>query len=148
MSPQLFWLHEEVLSQALVEAEGVEDCTFLFVFDTIWLAQRPVSLKRVQFIYETLMSLPVEIEIVYGDATQVVKQKVLQHPGLSCRVIAPKDPELAERIESVASEAGVMVTPRSRWFAPPENNAFRFFKFFNAVRGEALHAARGHQGNL
>ena len=65
MSPQLFWLHEEVLSQALVEAEGVEDCTFLFVFDTIWLAQRPVSLKRVQFIYETLISLPAEIEIVY-----------------------------------------------------------------------------------
>jgi hypothetical protein len=148
MRPQLFWLHEEVLSQALVEAEGAEGCTFLFVFDKIWLAQRPVSLKRVQFIYETLISLPAEIEIVYGDAAQVVKQKVLQHPGLNCKVIAPKDPELAARIESVASEAGVMVTPRSRWFEPPTNNASRFFKFYNAVRGEAFHAARGHVGDL
>ena len=66
MSPQLFWLHDEVLSEALIEAQGTECCTFLFVFDTVWLRQRPVSLKRIQFIYETLLALPVAIEIVYG----------------------------------------------------------------------------------
>ena len=46
MSAQLFWLHEEVLSEALIQTQAAEGCRFLFVFDTVWLAQRPVSLKR------------------------------------------------------------------------------------------------------
>jgi len=148
MSAQLFWLHEEVLSEALIQTHAAEGCRFLFVFDTVWLTQRPVSLKRIQFIYETLVTLPIEIEIVFGDAAQVLKQKVLERPGVRCKVVRPKDPELAARIKSVASEAGVMVTPRSRWFEPPADNASRFFKFYNAVRGEAYHAARGHVGDL
>ena len=148
MSAQLFWLHEEVLSEALIQTHAAEGCRFLFVFDTVWLTQRPVSLKRIQFIYETLVTLPIEIEIVFGDAAQVLKQKVLQRPGVRCKVVLPKDPELATRLESVASEVGVAVLERPRWFAPPANKVARFFKFYNAVRGEALHAARDHGGDL
>ena len=148
MSAQLFWLHEEVLSEALIQTQAAEGCRFLFVFDTVWLSQRPVSLKRIQFIFETLLALPVEIEIVYGDAAQVLKQKALQHKGLSCKVVRPKDPELATRLESVASEVGVAVLERPRWFAPPANKVARFFKFYNAVRSEALDAARVHRGDL
>ena len=143
MSPQLFWLHDEVLSEALIEAQGTECCTFLFVFDTVWLRQRPVSLKRIQFIYETLLALPVAIEIVYGDAAEVLKQKGLEHPGLVCKVIAPNDPELFERIEGIANEAGIAILERPRWFPPPAIKAFRFFKFYKAVRGAAILAARG-----
>jgi hypothetical protein len=148
MSAQIFWLHEEVLSKALIQTQAAEGFRFLFVFDTVWLAQRPVSLKRIQFIYETLVALPVAIEIVYGDAVDVLKQKGQEHPGLVCQVIAPKDPELAERIDGIASEAGVAVLERPRWFAPPANKVARFFKFYNAVRGEALDAARVHRGDL
>lgn len=148
MSLQLFWLHEEVLSEALIQMQAAEGNTFLFVFDTVWLTQRQVSLKRIQFIYETLLALPVAIEIVYGDAADVLKQKCSEHPGLGCQVIAPKDPELAERIESIASDAGISVLARPRWFAPPTIKATRFFKFYNAVRSEALRAARVHRGDL
>ena len=90
MSLQLFWLHEEVLSEALIQMQAAEGCRFLFVFDTVWLTQRQVSLKRIQFIYETLLALPVAIEIVYGDAADVLKQKGQEHPGLVCKVIAQK----------------------------------------------------------
>ena len=92
MSAQLFWLHEEVLSEALIQTHAAEGCRFLFVFDTVWLTQRPVSLKRIQFIYETLVALPIEIEIVYGDAAQVLKQKVLQRPDVRCKVVLAKRP--------------------------------------------------------
>ncbi|MDG1114738.1 MAG: hypothetical protein P8N63_13295 [Pseudomonadales bacterium] len=148
MSPQLFWLHEEVLSEGLLQKQYAEGCRFLFVFDTVWLTQRPVSLKRVQFIYEALVAMPFEIEIVYGDAAEVLKQQVRQHPGLTGKVIAPKDPELAERVEGVASEVGVSVLERPRWFASPGKKVSRFFKFYNSVRSEALQAARIHRGEL
>ena len=148
MSAQLFWLHEEVLSEGLMQKQYAEGCRFLFVFDTVWLTQRPVSLKRVQFIYEALLAMPFEIEIVYGDAAEVLKQQVRQHPGLMGKVIAPKDPELAVRVEGVASEVGVSVLERSRWFASSGKKFSRFFKFYNSVRSEALQAARSHKGEL
>ena len=111
MSAQLFWLHEEVLSEALIQTQAAEGCRFLFVFDTVWLAQRPVSLKRIQFIYETLVALPVAIEIVYGDAADVLKQKGQEHPGLVCQVIAPKDPDSAPSPSPTVPKVSVWTVP-------------------------------------
>lgn len=148
MSAQLFWLHEEVLSEALSCAQETSGCSFLFVFDTVWLRARAVSLKRIQFIYETLLALPVDVEIVYGDAADVLRQRFEQYPELICKVVAPKDPELSARVENVARLSGVAVVARPRWFAAPANKVSRFFKFYNAVRGEALAAARDPGGEL
>jgi hypothetical protein len=48
----------------------------------------------------------------------------------------------------VASEVGVSVLERPRWFASSEKKFSRFFKFYNSVRSEALQAARSHKGEL
>lgn len=94
MARRLLWLHEDalVLPQAPIEAA-------VFVFDEALMAKRHYGLKRIGFIYERLLALPVEIW--RGDARRIVPARAAAQGCstiLAWRVPCPDLTELGRAI--------------------------------------------------
>lgn len=77
MTRRLLWLHED----ALVLPDNPPDAA-VFVFDDALMAKRHYGLKRIGFIYECLLALPVEI--FRGDARRIVPERAR---ALGCETI-------------------------------------------------------------
>jgi len=59
--PEILWIHGDVLSPENPAFVAYPDAPALFVWDDELLAEWQISLKRLVFLYECLLDLPVEI---------------------------------------------------------------------------------------
>ncbi|MEN1678490.1 MAG: hypothetical protein AAGJ46_02780 [Planctomycetota bacterium] len=79
MTGQVVWVHDEMLRAACVPV----DAPAIFVFDSEWIADEQVSLKRIVFLYECLAEMnesrPQPIEIVKGDVVALVSEFAARH---------------------------------------------------------------------
>ena len=67
----IVWVHEEALGQSNAALEDCPEAPALFVFDQAWIQQQRMSRKRLGFLYECCLELPVTIR--KGDvATEVL----------------------------------------------------------------------------
>ena len=61
MNPAIIWIHGDCLSPAQTALRRHPDSPAIFVWDEELLARRQIALKRILFIYECLLDLPVAI---------------------------------------------------------------------------------------
>lgn len=132
-SDRLWWLHDDALA---LPDEPVTAA--VFVFDDALMAKRHYGLKRIGFIYERLLELPVEI--FRGDARRIVPARAA---ALGCggivawRAPCPDLTTLGEAIGVVWRERPALVDP------PTGTDLRRFSRYWSRVRARALRPTRG-----
>lgn len=98
----IVWLHEDALNGALLR-EGPA----LFVFDDEYLRLERYSLKRIAFIYECLLELPVEIE--RGGAVRQLLQFAARRQAAEIVTSKSPNPWIADRILELRKHLPVRV---------------------------------------
>ena len=57
----ILWVHEEALGPANPALRAWPDAPALFVFDTHWIETNRISRKRLGFLYENSLELPLTL---------------------------------------------------------------------------------------
>lgn len=94
----VLWIHADALSPAHPIWQGRQGAPALFVWDEALLREWGISLKRVVFIYECLLELPVEIR------RGAVAEQVLQFARLqgADQILTPASP--SPRFRAICTE--------------------------------------------
>jgi hypothetical protein len=102
---KLIWIHADCLHRASPAYRAYPDSPSLFVWDDAELQRAGWSLKRIGFIYECLLDLPVTIR--RGDPVSEVRRfaQELQCSGIA--TMASPDP----RIQAQAAAMGAEIVP-------------------------------------
>ncbi|MEM1029110.1 MAG: hypothetical protein AAF928_05875 [Myxococcota bacterium] len=85
---RILWLHDEALGPDTPALHAFPDAPAVFVFDDAWQRDEQLSLKRIVFMYECLLDLPVEIR--RGDVVEEVRA-FAQRFGAE-EIVAPESP--------------------------------------------------------
>ena len=119
MQHPILWIHGEALGPANPALQAYPDRPAVFVFDTELLAGRspttgdpastpqPVSLKRIGFLYECLLELPVSLR--KGDVAAEVLAFARAHGADGIVTSAGTDPRVAAICAALEQELPVQV---------------------------------------
>jgi hypothetical protein len=99
------WLHPDCLAADNPAFLKYPQARAVFVFDEEEIAAEAWSLKRVAFLYETLLELPVEIE--RGD----VAQKVLERLPSKIITVESVNPRFRDQVRQMERSVQVEVLP-------------------------------------
>ena len=61
MQRPILWIHEEALGPANPALRAWPEAPALFVFDTRWIQTNGISRKRLGFLYESALELPLTL---------------------------------------------------------------------------------------
>ena len=95
MSEAIQWIHDDLL-------QVTSDLPAVYVFDEEKLRSEGWSLKRIGFIYECLLELPVTIR--KGDPVAEVAQFAHNHGANTIRVARTPDPRLQSQARQLAEQ--------------------------------------------
>ncbi|MEY3736053.1 MAG: hypothetical protein RLZZ624_1112 [Cyanobacteriota bacterium] len=119
MQRPILWIHGEALGPANPALVAHPDTPAVFVFDRALLAGRsastgdpaspaePVSLKRIGFLYECLLELPVSLR--QGDVAEEVLDFARAHDADGIVTCASNDPRVAVISERLRQQLPVQV---------------------------------------
>ena len=91
----IVWIHEEALGPANPALQDYPDAAAVFVFDEAWIREQRISRKRLGFLYESCLELPVTLR--KGDVAAEVLRFAERHGADGVVTGRPVDPRL-ERI--------------------------------------------------
>lgn len=143
MSQSIVWVHMDALSPTNAALVANPDMPALFVFDDQYLTARKFSLKRIVFIYECLLQLPVTIR--RGDTAAQVMAFAQEHGAARIVTTESTDPRLkvtCEAIRKALPEAGILEFAAVEPFAAIDTRRLdlkRFTRYWGAVKRLALH---------
>jgi hypothetical protein len=143
VSDTIVWVHLDALSPTNPALTSNPDAPAVFVFDDAYLAARKFSLKRVLFIYECLLEMPVTI--LRGDLAEQVIAFAQEHGATQIVTTESVDPYLkaaCEKIRKGQPEAGRLEFAPVEPFAAVDNSRLdlkRFTRYWGAVKRLALH---------
>ena len=95
MQRPILWIHEEALGPANPVLRAWPDAPALFVFDTHWIEANRISRKRLGFLYEAALDLPLTLR--KGDVVSEVLAFAQRHEADGVVTSSAVDPRL-ERI--------------------------------------------------
>ena len=131
---QLLYIHDKGLGDNQpIFSRMTPDSKALFIWDDAYFKKRNYSLKRLVFIYETLISMPVEI--VHGKTLEIVKEIAPK------KVITPytSDLELRLLIREMSGEFELeFVYPKAFVHIDDKFHFTRFFKYWNKAKKTAF----------
>jgi hypothetical protein len=99
MKRPIIWLHGDCLSPAAPPLLAYPDAPALWVWDDQLLEQQRISLKRIVFIYECLLELPVEIR--RGDVAAEINQFAQSHSADGIVTTASPSPRFQQICQSL-----------------------------------------------
>ncbi|QNI87109.1 hypothetical protein [Synechococcus sp. ROS8604] len=88
----ILWVHEEALGPANPALQDYPDAPGLFVFDDAWIQEQGISRKRIGFLYESALSLPLTLR--RGDVASEVLRFAERHGADAVVTSAVVDPRL------------------------------------------------------
>ena len=88
----IVWVHEESLGPANPALEDYPEAPALFVFDETWIKQQRISRKRLGFLYECCLEMPVTIR--KGDVVEQVLAFARRHGADGVITSGAVDPRL------------------------------------------------------
>ena len=88
----ILWVHEEALGPANPALQDYPDAPGLFVFDDAWIQEQAISRKRIGFLYESALSLPLTLR--RGDVASEVLRFAQRHGADAVVTSAVVDPRL------------------------------------------------------
>ena len=131
---QLLYIHEKGLGDNQpIFSRMAPNSRALFIWDDAYFKKRNYSLKRLVFIYETLISMPVEI--VLGETSEIVNDLSPK------KIITPytADLELRRLIREISVEFELeFVYPNAFVHIDDNFNFTRFFKYWNKAKKTAF----------
>ena len=95
----IIWVHEESLGSRNPALLEQPDRPAIFVFDTRWIREACISRKRLGFLYESALDLPVTLR--KGDVAREVIAFVERHQADGVVSSLPVDPRLERIAESI-----------------------------------------------
>ena len=143
MSDAMVWIHMDALSPANPALTTNPDAPALFVFDDAYLAERKFSLKRIAFMYECLLEMPVTIR--RGDVAAHVLAFAAEHDAARIVTTESVDPRLKSICEAIRKALPVenrLEFVPIKPFAAIDNSRLdlkRFTRYWGSVKRLALH---------
>ena len=95
----IVWVHEEALGPANPALEDYPGAPALFVFDQAWIKQQRISRKRLGFLYECCLELPVTIR--KGDVVEEVLAFARRHRADGVITSGAVDPRLTRNAAAI-----------------------------------------------
>ncbi len=102
----LIWIHDDCLSPAARVFEGAE-APAVYVFDDAFIEARGYGLKRLTFIYECLLEMPVTIH--HGAVEATLREQLAAHGADRLLTMETPDPALRKVIASLKEDTAVEV---------------------------------------
>lgn len=96
------WIHNDCLSPLNPALQMHDGVPAVYIWDDQWLEAAQISLKRIQFIYESLLELPVEIR--RGDVSAELLAFADDHGATQIATAESVDPRFHYHARRVASQ--------------------------------------------
>ena len=97
----VIWVHEEALGSSNPALLERPNSPALFVFDTRWIQEARISRKRLGFLYESALDLPITLR--KGDVAKEVIAFAERHNADGILSSLPVDPRLERIAASIES---------------------------------------------
>ena len=98
----ILWVHEEALGPNNPALRAWPDAPALFVFDTLWIQQQRISRKRLGFLYENALELPLTLR--KGDIAAEVIAFAQRHDADGVVTSTAVDPRLQRVADAIDAE--------------------------------------------
>ena len=125
MLKPVLWIHGEALGPTNPALLAHPEAPAVFVFDRELIVQADLSLKRLGFLYECLLELPVTLR--HGDVVEQVLSFARRHGADGVVTSAAVDPRFAVLREQIAVQLPVQVLEPEPFVALPEPLDLRRF---------------------
>ena len=102
MKRPILWIHEEALGPANPALRAWPEAPALFVFDSRWIQNSRISRKRLGFLYETALELPLTLR--KGDVAAEVLAFARRHQADGVVTSTGVDPRLQQIAEAIETE--------------------------------------------
>jgi hypothetical protein len=139
VSDTVIWVHADCLDPRGPAFRAAPDAPAIFVFDDVVLEGYGVTLKRIAFIYECLLELPVTIR--RGDVADEVLAFAREHGAtrvLTTDTPAPRFDAIADRLEQAITVEALAVQP----FVPERRyDLKRFSRYWRDAEADAMRAS-------
>lgn len=133
---EIIWVHEDALRNnhpVFLDSEGA---TRAFIFDDALLKQACYSLKRLQFITETLIEM--NVPIYRGDTCTCLKTLAAELGVGRIRLADSPDPAIAQCTTNLRESLDVVVINDEPFLPELDGEFHRFFKFWDKVKKPLL----------
>ena len=102
MQRPILWIHDEALGPANPALRAWPDAPALFVFDTQWIQASRISRKRLGFLYEAALELPITLR--KGDVAAEVLAFAQRHDADGVVTSSAVDPRLRQIADAIGAE--------------------------------------------
>ena len=141
MAKTVIWVHGDCLSPNGPAFQAVPDAPALFVWDDALLKEWEISLKRVVFIYECLLELPVVIR--RGDVAEEVVRFAAEHGAtriLTAESPSPRFRAICKQIATNMPSGSRLEVLRNEPFVDYDGylDLKRFSRYWNKVKEYAM----------
>lgn len=117
MQRPIVWVHEEALGPANPALQDYPDAAAVFVFDEAWIREQRISRKRLGFLYESCLELPVTIR--KGDVAAEVLGFARRHGADGIVTSAAVDPRLQRITATLDRELPLVIQDGEPFVALP-----------------------------
>ena len=143
MQNPILWIHDEALGPANPALRAWPEAPALFVFDSDWIRTERISRKRLGFLYEAALELPVTLR--KGDVAAEVLAFAQRHGAdgvVSSTAVNPRLQRIAQVIEAELPLQELEPDPFVDMPRPPRLGRFsRYWREAEPVVWEAYSAA-------
>jgi len=133
---EIIWVHEDALRPDHPVFLDSRDATRAFIFDNASLAQQRYSLKRLQFITETLIEM--NVPIYRGDTCACLKALAAEAGAKRIRMADSPDPAVAQCATNLRKTLDVVEIKDDPFLPELDGEFARFFKFWDKVKKPLL----------
>ncbi|WP_409432227.1 hypothetical protein ACJ3XI_08380 [Litorimonas sp. RW-G-Af-16] len=138
----IIWIHEDAMrADHPVVFQAGEQAEAVFIWDAAYFEAQGYSAKRLVFIYECLMDLPV---VLYVGETETALRELVS--GGRLFVPTTPNPYFNTILDNLSGDIDVTQVPDIPLvIAPDDVDLKRFFRFWNKVRKSALTSSEPYQ---
>ncbi len=131
-SPVLVWVHGDSLSPTNPALLAYPDAPAVWVWDEELLRQWQISRKRIVFIYECLLELPVEIR--RGNVVQELTQAMHEQGAKQLVTTHSPSPRFKQIVQALSQQFTLEILPLPP-LVPPQKyvDLKRFSRYWKAV---------------
>jgi deoxyribodipyrimidine photo-lyase len=138
-SAPLLWIHTDSLNPELAAFREHPDRPSIFVWDTDWLTQEHISLKRAVFIAECLDALPPSLTIQAGDAAEHVLAAARASNSDCILAQRTPDPRLLRAAAAIAEHIPVVWFDQAPFLDPNlRPDLRRFSRYWQKAQTSAM----------
>lgn len=132
MNKQIIWVNGDCLSPNSPPLQTYPHTPAIWVWDEALIAEWQIGLKRLTFIYESLLELPVEIR--RGDVAAEVLSFAQEHGAVKVVTTNSPSPRFREICQKIAISLAIEVMELEPFFHYPEQiDLQRFSRYWKVA---------------